>query len=167
MAAGGQSVRDDAIRVARELGRLEALAARKRLRVRVLRGLRGTLGAGATLLTLVKLKLAGSLALKLALAGLIGLGLAWPVTALAVIGVVWLVLSVVLLIVGLFEGNASAHDLSPSCDWPCDCNRRETRAARLKALIETRRAWLASRAGTVPSPRGEATRSVRGATRRR
>lgn len=167
VAAGGYVVRDDAVRVARELGRLEALADRRRLRVRMLRGLRGALGAGATFLTLIKLKLAGSLALKLALAGLVGLGLAWPITALAVLGVVWLVLSVVLLIVGLFEGNASAHNLSPNCDWPCACGQREKRAARLKTLIERRRTWLADRAGTVPSPRGEATGSVRGATRRR
>jgi len=128
----------------RELQRLEALAARRRWRVRVLRGLRGSLGAGATLATLIKLKLAGSLALKLGIAALVGVGLAWPFVALAVLFVFGLVLA----ILSLFgEGNVECPD--GSCD--CGCDRREKRAARLKHLIAQRRAWLDAPSGAAPS----------------
>jgi hypothetical protein len=131
--------------VAHELGRLEALAARQRLRVRVMRALRGTLGAGATLLALVKFKLAGSLGLKVGLALLVGAGLAWPFIALGALALLALLLS----ILSLFSGDGvSAHDFA--CDWPCDCNRREKRAARLKHLIAVRQAWLAAPSGQVP-----------------
>ena len=137
-------------RVTRELGRLDALAARQRLRVRLMRGLRGSLGAGATLAALVKFKLAGSLGLKIGLALLVGAGLAWPFIALGVLALLALLLSVLSLFDG---GGPGSHDFA--CDWPCDCNRREKRAARLKQLIEVRQAWLASASGELP-PRRDA-----------
>ncbi|MCJ2034019.1 hypothetical protein [Methylobacterium sp. J-068] len=130
--------------MAREIRRLEALAARRRLRVRVLRALRGTLGAGATLATLVKLKLAGSLALKLGIAALVGLGLAWPFVALALV----VLFGLVVTIVALFSGeNISCPEAA--CDWGCD--GREKRGARLKQRIAERRAWLAAPSGPAPS----------------
>ncbi|GJD94826.1 hypothetical protein [Methylobacterium iners] len=132
-------------RVARELGRLEALAARQRLRVRLMRALRGSLGAGATLAALIKLKIAGSLGLKIGLALLVGAGLAWPFIALGALALLALLLS----ILSLFSGDGvSAHDFA--CDWPCDCKKREKRAARLKQLIEVRQAWLAAPSGGAP-----------------
>lgn len=167
VAAGTTTGRDAARRVARELDRLEALGARRRLRVRVLRTLRGSLGAGATVLAMIKLKVAGSLVLKVALALLVGLGIAWPMTALAVLGAAWLVLSLVLMIASLLDGSASHHSLDPSCDCPDGCARREARAARLKRLIATRRAWLANPAGPAPSPASEAAGTTRGQTRAR
>ena len=151
---------DDAARVARELRRLEGLAARRRMRVRVLRALRGTLGAGATLAALIKLKLAGSLTLKLALAALVGLGLAWPMVALGLFALAAVLLSLVGLILSLFDGGGS-----PSLDCDCACDRRERRAVRLAELIRKRRHWLEQRAGPVPSPRSEAAGSVRGGPR--
>jgi hypothetical protein len=135
-------------RVTRELERLEALVARQRLRVRLMRALRGSLGAGATLAALVKLKIAGSLGLKIGLALLVGAGLAWPFIALGALALLALLLS----LLSLFSGDGvSAHDFS--CDWPCGCDKREKRAARLKGLIEVRRTWLAGGSGQAPPRR--------------
>jgi hypothetical protein len=131
-------------RVARELSRLEALAARRRIRVRLLRGLRGGLGAGTTLVALIKLKLAGSLALKLGIALLVGLGLAWPFVTLAV----FVLLGIVLAILSLFGDGAVE---CPDCSCYGGCDRREKRAARLKHQIALRRAWLATPSGPAPS----------------
>ncbi|KQT82106.1 hypothetical protein ASG51_20205 [Methylobacterium sp. Leaf465] len=133
-------------RVARELDRLEALAARRRLRVGLLRAARGTLGAGATLATLIKLKLAGSLALKLGIAVLVGLGLAWPVVVLAVV----VLIGFVLALVSLFDGGAAD---CPDTACGDGCERREKRAARLRHLIARRQAWLAAPSGPAPSAR--------------
>lgn len=130
-------------RVARALRRLEALAGRRRLRVRVMRALRGLLGGGATLALLIKAKVAGSLALKLALAALVGVGLAWPALVLLVLGLV----GVLLAILSLFDGGGSAH---LDCDCPCDCKRKEERAQRLKRMIARRREWLRARMGPAP-----------------
>lgn len=131
-------------RVRRELSRLEALAARRRMRVHILRGLRGSLGAAATLLGLLKLKLAGSLALKLGIALLVGVGFAWPLVALAALVVCGFVLSVLSLFV---DGQVDCPEAA--CD--CGCDRREKRAARLKQHIIERRAWLADPSGPAPS----------------
>lgn len=136
----GRSVR----RVTRELRRLEALAARRRLRVRLLRGLRGTLGTGATLVALVKFKLAASLGLKVALAVLVGIGLAWPFLVLAVLTLIGLVLA----LVSVFEGG---HAGSLDCPDGSGCERREKRDERLKHLIATRREWLDAQA-VPPTP---------------
>lgn len=130
-------------RVARALHRLEALAARRRLRVRVLRGLRGLLGGGATLGLLIKAKVAGSLALKVALAALVGVGLAWPALVLLVLGLVGFLLA----ILSLFTDGGPAH---LDCDCPCDCKRKEARAQRLKRMIARRRTWLRERLGPAP-----------------
>ncbi|GJD89775.1 hypothetical protein BHAOGJBA_3305 [Methylobacterium hispanicum] len=130
-------------RVARALHRLEALAARRRLRVRVMRGLRGILGGGATLGLLIKAKVAGSLGLKVALAALVGLGLAWPALVLLVLGLV----GVLLAILSLFDGGGSTP---LDCDCPCDCKRKEERALRLKRMIARRRDWLQARLGPAP-----------------
>lgn len=117
--------------------------ARRRFRVRLLRALRGTAGAGATLAALIKLKVAGSLALKIGLAALVGVGLAWPFVVLAVLFLFGLVLS----ILSLF-GDGPVDCPEGSCD--CGCDRREKRAERLKALIARRRAWLAEPVGPAP-----------------
>ncbi|MGU3358940.1 hypothetical protein ACLBWX_01265 [Methylobacterium sp. M6A4_1b] len=132
--------------MARELGRLEALAARRRLRVRLLRAARGLLGGGAILAALIKLKVAGSLALKLGIAALVALGLAWPFAVLAVLLLVGFVVS----LVSLFEGGALDCPDAASCDG---CERREKRAARLRHLIARRRAWLTAPSGPAPSAR--------------
>ncbi|GEP05910.1 hypothetical protein [Methylobacterium oxalidis] len=139
-------------RVTRELGRLEALAARNRLRRRAFRALRGAAGAGATLGLLLKLKIAGSLAIKLALSALVGVGFAWPMLAAAILVLAGLVIS----ILSLLDGQGGNLHLDGPCDWPCGCERRRARAARLKALIARRRDWLAQGAGPAPIPRGEA-----------
>jgi hypothetical protein len=133
-------------RVTRELRRLEALAARRRLRVRVLRALRGLGGAGATFAALVKLKLAASLGLKLGLAALVGLGLVWPFVALAILALMGLVVAILALI----AGSGEAGDLF--CPDAAGCERRERRAARLKQLIATRRAWLDAAADSPRPP---------------
>jgi hypothetical protein len=129
-------------RVARALHRLEALAGRRRLRVRVLRALRGLLGGGATLGLLIKAKVAGSLVLKVALAALVGVGFAWPALVLLLLGLV----GVLLALLSLFDGGPAHLD----CDCPCDCKRKEARAERLKRMIVRRRDWLRARAGPAP-----------------
>ena len=134
-------------RVERDLARLDGLIARARLRRRVFRALRGGLGAGATLLVLLKAKVAASLGLKLVIAGVVGLGLAWPVAVLVFVFVAGLVVTIVGALTG--EGGMSAADFSPS--WDCDCERARMR--RLKHLIALRRAWLAAPAGPAPSIR--------------
>ncbi|MER2263912.1 hypothetical protein [Methylobacterium oxalidis] len=139
-------------RVRRELGRLEALAARNRLRRRAYRALRGAAGAGATLGVLLKLKITGSLGIKLALAALVGLGFAWPMLAAAILVLAGLVIS----ILSLLDGQGGNLHLDGTCDWPCGCERRRARAARLKTLIVRRRNWLAQGIDPAPSPRGEA-----------
>lgn len=123
------------IRVERELARLEALAARRRYRIAILRTLRGGLGAGGTLATMLKLKVAGSLGLKLGLALVVGLGFAWPIYALAAIAIGVVILSVL-----------SCEVPDCSCDCPGDCQRKENRRKRLDEMIETRKAWLLARA---------------------
>ena len=133
----------------RELRHLEGLAWRRRFRRRTMRGLRGGLGGAATLAALVKLKLAGPLAVKLGLAVLVGAGLAWPTLALGVLALAGLVLAVF----SLFDGGG-AHGLDADC--PGACGRRERRAARLKALIVQRRNWLAAPSGPAPSIRWDA-----------
>ncbi|WP_407529186.1 hypothetical protein [Methylobacterium oryzisoli] len=144
-------------RVSRELGRLEALAARRRMRVRILRGLRGGAGAAGTFALLLKLKLAGSLALKLGLALAAGLVFAWPVLGIVVL----VVLGTVVWIASLFDGDGGRPSLDGPWDLSCDCDRREKRAARLAMLIERRRSWLAAPSGPPPSPRAEAEGSRR------
>ncbi len=134
-------------RVERELARLDGLIARARLKRRVFRTLRGGLGAGATLLVLLKAKVAASLGLKLAIAGVVGLGLAWPVAVLVFVFVAGLVVTILGALTG--EGGMSAADFSPS--WDCGCER--ARMKRLKHLIALRRAWLAAPAGPAPSIR--------------
>ncbi|WP_287749732.1 hypothetical protein [Methylobacterium sp.] len=137
-------------RVARELRRLEALAAKRRRRVRLLRGVRGGAGAAGTLALLLKLKLAGSLAVKLAVALSVGLVFAWPALGLGLL----LVLAAVLWIASLADGSGGgSHGL---WDLSCDCARREKRALRLATLIERRRSWLDDPSGPAPSPRVEA-----------
>ncbi|MCE4222680.1 hypothetical protein HCU64_02860 [Methylobacterium sp. C25] len=123
------------IRVERELARLEALAARRRIRIAILRALRGGLGAGGTLATLLKLKVAGSITLKLGLALVVGIGFAWPLYALAAIAIGFVLLSVL-----------SCESPDCHCDCPGDCQRKEKRRARLDEMIETRRTWLLGRA---------------------
>ena len=132
----------EAARVARELRRLEALAGKRQFRIWLRRGLRGGLGAGATLLALVKLKVAASLSIKLALAGIVGLGLVFPPLFLALLAVAGIVIALVTC-----EGD---------CDCPSDCEWRERRRSRLDHLIAQRREWLATRRGPAPSPRRDA-----------
>lgn len=153
MPASGNEDRAQALRrVGRELRRLEARAGKRRLRVRAMRGLRGGLGATATFGLLLKLKLAGSGVLKIALAALVGLGFAWPTLALlvfALLGLLW-------AIVSLFDGSGGPHPFDG--DGPRDCARRETRAKRLGDLIAQRRAWLDAPSGPAPSLRRDGSR---------
>ncbi|KQT56185.1 hypothetical protein ASG52_24225 [Methylobacterium sp. Leaf456] len=134
-------------RVERELARLDGLIARARLRRRLFRGLRGGLGAGATLLVLLKAKVAASLGLKLVIAGVVGLGLAWPVAVLVFVFVAGLVVTILGALTG--EGGLSGSDFD--CSWDCGCKRE--RMKRLKHLIALRRAWLAAPNGPAPSIR--------------
>lgn len=135
-------------RVERELRRLETLAGRKRARRFVLRLGRGTLGTAATFGALVKAKIVGTLAGKLAIALAVGLGLAWPALVLGLLAVVGIVLAVA----SLFGGEAGPHDFT--CDGPC--TGKDERAARLDHLIAQRRAWLAAPSGPGPSVRWDA-----------
>lgn len=128
--------RSEIERVARQLRRLEAIAERHRLRRRVIRLVRGGAGGGATLLVLMKAKIAASLSAKLVLAALVGLGFAWPLAALAVF--------VLITIVASLFGDETIH-----CDG-CDCLRANPRRARLRELIAQRRAWLAEPTGAAP-----------------
>ena len=123
-------------RVARQLRRLEALAARHRARKRIVRALRGGAGGGGALLGLAKAKLVGSLAGKLAIAALVGLGLAWPLVALGILGIAVAILSIL--------------SCDPAGIESCDCIRPNARRARLRRLIAERRAWLAAPAGAGP-----------------
>ncbi len=126
------------IRVERELVRLEALAARRRFRIAILRALRGFVGAGGTLATMLKLKIAGSLVLKVGLAVIVGLGFAWPLYAFAAVLIGFAILSIL---------SCEPAD----CDCPSDCKRKALRRARLDRLIAQRKAWLAANA-VPPSP---------------
>lgn len=123
-------------RVASQLRRLEAIAARHRLRRRVIRLVRGGAGGGAAFLVLMKAKIAASLSAKLVIAALVGLGFAWPLAALAVF-------VLITILVSLF-GDETIH-----CDG-CDCVRSNPRRARLRELIAQRRAWLAEPTGAAP-----------------
>jgi hypothetical protein len=134
-------------RMERELARLDGLIARARLRRRVFRTLRGGLGAGATLLVLLKAKVAASLGLKLVLAALVGLGVAWPVAVLVFLFVAGAVVTILGALMG--DGGVSGSDFD--CSWDCGCKR--ARMKRLKHLIALRRAWLAALAGPAPSIR--------------
>lgn len=135
-------------RVERELRRLETLAGRKRARRSALRLGRGTLGAAATFGALVKAKIVGTLAGKLAIALAVGLGLAWPALVLGLLALVGIVLAVL----SLFGGEAGPHDFT--CDG--SCAGKNERAARLDHLIAQRRAWLATPSGSAPSVRWDA-----------
>ncbi|MGU3402881.1 hypothetical protein [Methylobacterium brachiatum] len=137
-AAGPDPVCSGIARVSRHLRRLEALAAQHRFRKRVVRALRGGAGGGTSVLVLMKAKVVGSLAGKLAIAALVGLGLAWPFAALAILTVVAV---------------ASILSCEPTDLDGCDCRRPNARRERLQALIEQRRAWLAAPSGTAPSIR--------------
>ncbi|GJE77542.1 hypothetical protein BGCPKDLD_4147 [Methylorubrum suomiense] len=134
-------------RTERELARLERLASRARLKRRVFRTIRGGFGAGATLLVLLKTKLAVSLGFKLFLAAMIGLALAWPVAVLGAIFVLGLLVMILGFLTG--EGGVSADDID--CCGNCGCKRE--RMKRLKHLIARRRAWLAAPTGPAPSIR--------------
>ncbi|GEO99757.1 hypothetical protein [Methylobacterium haplocladii] len=128
------------LRVERELVRLEALAARKRFRIAILRALRGFVGAGGALATMLKLKIAGSVVLKIGLAVIVGLGFAWPLYAFAAVILGFAILSIL----------DSSSGSAPSCDCPGDCERKESRRARLDRLIEQRKTWLVANAVAQP-----------------
>ena len=115
----------EAARVTRELRRLEALVGRRRFRTWVRRGLRGGLGAGVTLIALIKLKVAASLSIKLGLAALVGFGLVFPPLFVALLAVAGLVVALVTC-----EGD---------CDCPGDCGEREKRRSRLDPPRRTTR----------------------------
>jgi hypothetical protein len=127
-------------RVRRELGHLQALAARNRLRAARARLARGALGflGGATAMAGVP---GATLGGKLLLATLFGLALAWPVAALVVVGVAFFLMSI-------FSNSdlpfSNPTDCCACCDW------RNKRRERLEALIAEREAWLESRAGLPP-----------------
>lgn len=148
-------------RVERELARLEGLIARARLKRRLFRGLRGGLGAGATLLVLLKAKVAASLGLKLVIAAIVGFGLAWPVAVLAFVFVAGVVVTILGALMG--EGGLSGSDVDGS--WDCGCKRERMR--RLKHLIALRRAWLAAPSGPAPSIRRDSGRRFLTKPRRR
>lgn len=147
-------------RVERELARLDGLIARARLRRRLFRTLRGGLGAGATLLVMLKAKVAASLGLKLVAAGVVGLGLAWPAAVLVFVVVAGFVVTIFGALMG--EGGVSGSDFD--CSWDCGCKRE--RMKRLKALIALRRAWLAAPSGPAPSLRRDPGRRFLTKTRR-
>lgn len=126
----------DALRVARHPRRLEALEARHRLRRRVVRAVRGGLGGGGAFLVLVKAKLVGSLAGKLVVAALVGIGFAWPLATFVAV-------TIAVVIAALFDGGSL--DLAG-----CDCTGPNARRARLRALIAERRTWLAAPDGPAP-----------------
>ncbi|BCM85734.1 hypothetical protein [Methylobacterium indicum] len=126
----------EAVRVARQLGRLEALETRHRLRRRVARAVRGGLGGGGAFLVLVKAKLVGSLAGKLVIAAIVAIGFAWPLAALVAV-------VIAMAIAALFDGGPL--DLAG-----CDCPGPNARRARLRALIAERRTWLAAPDGPAP-----------------
>jgi hypothetical protein len=127
-------------RVRRELGHLQALAARNRLRAARARLARGALGflGGATAMAGVP---GATLGGKLLLATLFGLALAWPVAALVVVGFAFFLIS-------LFSH--SDAPFSSQTDWCACCDWRNKRRERLEALIAEREAWLESRAGPPP-----------------
>lgn len=124
----------DVARVTRDLARLEKLAARRKTRIAIRRALRGTFGSLAALGALVKLKIAGSLVLKLVLALVVGLGFAWPLYALAII-----------LIGGVILSILSCE--APVADCPVGCDRKESRRKRLDAMIAQRKDWLRDQVG--------------------
>ena len=99
------------------------------------------------LVVLLKAKIAASLGLKLVLAAIVGLGLAWPVAVLAFVVVAGFVATILGALLG--EGGLSGSDFD--CSWDCGCKRE--RMKRLKHLIALRRAWLAAPNGPAPSIR--------------
>lgn len=131
----------DRRRVTRQRDRLIALRDGHRARTTALRATRGGLGFAGTFAAAVKFKIVTSLAGKLALAVLVGLGFAWPLAALALVLVVF-------VIAALFEGDFTGLD--------CDCcsARKKPRRERLDALIAARELWLAGPTGPAPSVRG-------------
>lgn len=93
---------------------------------------------GAGFATLVKLKIASSIAAKIGLAALIGFGFAFPLLTLALA-----------LLAGLVVSIASCDDPG-SLDLSCECCERRGRRDRLRKLIDQRRKWLDDRSGSPP-----------------
>ena len=110
--------------------------------------------------TLVKLKLLGSLGGKLAVAGVIGLAIAWPMLLVVLLASVALGLVVATLTCGEVSELPS---LGPDDVRAC----KGTRARRLEDLIAQRRAWLAAPSGLAPSVRRDALERHRTAAARR
>ena len=119
-------------RVRRELGHLQALAARNRLRAARARLARGALGflGGATAMAGVP---GATLGGKLLLATLFGLALAWPVAALVMVGFAFFLMSIF--------SNSGMPFSDPTDSCSC-CDWRNKRRERPEALIAEREAWL-------------------------
>jgi hypothetical protein len=130
----------EAARVRRELGHLQALAARNRVRAAWARLTRGTLGflGGFAALAAVP---AAPFGAKLFAAALIGLALAWPFAALVAVAITLFVLSLL--------SNSSTPSGDPTDLWSC-CDWRNKRRERLERLIAEREAWLERRSGPPP-----------------
>jgi hypothetical protein len=141
---------------ARDLARLQRLEERHRLRAVVTRGARGGVGFAAGLGMAVKMKIAATLGGKLLIAALIGIGFAWPIVIMWVVGIGL----VAFVIAAIFEGEfCNAADLMVcDCADCADCNRKNKRRQRVMDMIAEREKWLAHGFGPPPGRRGSAVR---------
>ena len=134
----------------RDLARLRRLEERHRLRAVMTRGARGSVGFLAGLGVVIKTKIAATLAGKLAIAALFGIGFAWPIVIVWVAGIGIAVVAVA----AICEGDVCAGtDALVCCDCPncAECDRKNKRRQRILAMIAEREKWLEN--GSGPPPR--------------
>src|SRR3984957_7257112 len=127
----------------RDLARLRRLEERHRLRAVITRGARGSVGFLAGLGVVIKTKVAATLAGKLLIAALFGIGFAWPIVIVWVAGIGIAAIAVAAICQG--EVCAGA-DALVCCDCPncAECDRKNKRRQRVIAMITEREKWLES-----------------------
>ena len=86
----------------RDLARLRRLEERHRVRAVMTRGARGSVGFVAGLGVVIKTKIAATLAGKLAIAALFGIGFAWPIVIVWVAGIGIAVVAVMASLIGAY-----------------------------------------------------------------
>jgi hypothetical protein len=136
----------------RDLARLRRLEERHRVRAVMTRGARGSVGFLAGLGVVIKTKIAATLAGKLAIAALFGIGFAWPIVIVWVAGIGIAAIAVA----AICQGEACAGaDALVCCDCPncAECDRKNKRRQRVIAMIAEREKWLENGFGPPPGRR--------------
>jgi hypothetical protein len=120
--------------------RLRRVEQQHRLRARVSRATRGSVGFLAGLAAAIKTKIAATIGGKLVVAALIALGLAWPMAVLWLVG--FFVFAVVVAAIFGADVDSSIGWLYFDCADCAECARKNNRRQRLLELIDEREQWL-------------------------